>query len=237
MIITKNDYIYQLSFMPRLFPVNCYLIEETDRLTLIDAALPYSAKSIIKVAQKIGKPISNIVLTHAHNDHVGSLDALKALLPNVQVSISARDALLLKGDTTLLDDEPSSPIRGGIPKKIQTKPDILLKDGNLIGSLEVVTAPGHTPGSIALLDTRNGHLIAGDAFQIRGGIAVSGVLKPLFPFPALATWDKEAAIDSAKKLVNLNPRLLAVGHGVMIEQPIKMMSEAIDEASRLLQIK
>jgi len=88
-----------------------------------------------------------------------------------------------------------------------------------------------------LLDTRNGHLIAGDAFQIRGGIAVSGVIKPLFPFPALATWNKEAAIDSAKKLVNLNPKLLAVGHGLMIEQPIKMMSEAIDEASRLLQIK
>ncbi|HWI47659.1 MAG TPA: MBL fold metallo-hydrolase [Rummeliibacillus sp.] len=237
MKITKNDYIFQLSFMPNVFPVNCYLIEETDRLTLIDAALPYSAKSIIKAAQKIGKPIANIVLTHAHNDHVGSLDALKALLPNVQVSISARDALLLKGDTKLLEDEPSSPIRGGIPKKIQTKPDILLKDGNLIGSLEVITAPGHTPGSIALLDTRNGNLIAGDAFQIRGGIAVSGVLKPSFPFPALATWNKQVAIDSAKKLLEINPSLLAVGHGQMIEKPIQAMKQAIDDASRLLETK
>jgi len=237
MKITKNDYIFQLSFMPNVFPVNCYLIAETDRLTLIDAALPYSAKSIIKAAQKIGKPIANIVLTHAHNDHVGSLDALKALLPNVQVSISTRDALLLKGDTKLLEDEPSSPIRGGIPKKIQTKPDILLKDGNLIGSLEVVTAPGHTPGSIALLDTRNGNLIAGDAFQIRGGIAVSGVLKPSFPFPALATWNKQVAIDSAKKLLEINPSLLAVGHGQMIEKPIQAMKQAIDDASRLLETK
>ncbi|MFJ8263584.1 MBL fold metallo-hydrolase [Rummeliibacillus sp. NPDC094406] len=237
MKITKNDYIFQLSFMPNVFPVNCYLIEETDRLTLIDAGLPYSAKSIIKASQKIGKPIANIVLTHAHNDHVGSLDALKASLPNVQVSISARDALLLKGDTKLLEDEPSSPIRGGIPKKIQTKPDILLKDGNLIGSLEVVTAPGHTPGSIALLDTRNGNLIAGDAFQIRGGIAVSGVLKPSFPFPALATWNKQVAVDSAKKLIDLNPSLLAVGHGQMIEKPIQAMKQAIDDASRLLKTK
>lgn len=236
MKITKNDYIFQLSFMHRIFPVNCYLIEETDRLTLIDAALPYSAKSIIKAAQKIGKPIANIVLTHAHNDHVGSLDTLKALLPNVQVYISARDALLLKGDTKLLEGEPSTSIRGGVPKKIKTKPDILLKDGNLIGSLEVVTVPGHTPGSIALLDTRNGNLIAGDAFQIRGGIAVSGVLKPSFPFPALATWNKQVAIDSAEKLLKLNPSLLAVGHGEMIEQPVRIMKQAIDEATQLLQI-
>lgn len=234
MKVVQNGSVFQLSFMPQLFPVNCYLVEETDRLTLIDAALPYSAKGILKVVQEIGKPISNIVLTHAHDDHVGSLDALKALLPNVEVCISARDALLLKGDRTLLEDEPSTPIRGGVPKKIQTKPDALLKDGDLIGSLEVVTAPGHTPGSIALFDTRNGNLIAGDAFQIRGGIAVSGVVKPFFPFPALATWNKEVAIESAKKLVNLNPTLLAVGHGKMIKDPIIAMKQAIDDASRLI---
>ena len=234
MKITQHDHLFQLSFIPRLFPVNCYLIEETDRLTLIDAALPYSAKGIIKTAQQIGKPIANIILTHAHNDHIGSLDTLKTLIPNAKVSISARDSLLLKGDTTLLDDEPSTPIRGGVPKKIQTKPDILLKDGDLIGSLEVVTAPGHTPGSIALLDTRNGHLIAGDAFQIRGGIAVSGVVKPTFPFPAFATWNKQVSVDSAKKLVSLNPSLLAVGHGKIIEQPVQVMQQAIDVASQFI---
>lgn len=36
--------LYQLSFLPRAFPVNCYFVEEEDGLTLIDAALPYSAK-------------------------------------------------------------------------------------------------------------------------------------------------------------------------------------------------
>jgi glyoxylase-like metal-dependent hydrolase (beta-lactamase superfamily II) len=231
MKITKIGPIYQLSFMPRLFPVNCYLIEEKDRLTLIDTALPFSAKGIMSAATQIGKPIANIVLTHAHSDHVGSLDALKTLLPNVPVSISKRDALLLQGDTTLLENEPNSPIRGGIPKKILTKPDVLLKDGNLIGSLEVVTAPGHTPGSIALFDTRSGHLIAGDAFQVKGGIAVSGVIKPTFPFPGLGTWNKELAIESAEKLLSLDPNLLAVGHGHMIENPVQAMKQAIIEAS------
>ena len=51
-------------------------MEEEAGLTLIDAALPYSAKGILQ-AEKIGKPITKIVLTHAHDDHIGALDALK----------------------------------------------------------------------------------------------------------------------------------------------------------------
>lgn len=74
--IRKNT-VYQLTFLPRFFPVNCYLIEEDEELTLIDAALPYSAKGILKAAEDLGKPITRILLTHAHEDHVGALDALK----------------------------------------------------------------------------------------------------------------------------------------------------------------
>ena len=44
MKITKNSTVFQLSFMPKIFPVNCYIVEEESELTLIDAALPYSAK-------------------------------------------------------------------------------------------------------------------------------------------------------------------------------------------------
>ncbi|MED4213809.1 MBL fold metallo-hydrolase, partial [Priestia megaterium] len=90
--------VYQLSFLPRVFPVNCYFVEEEDGLTLIDAALPFCAKKILQSARKIGKPITNIVITHAHDDHVGALDAIKQELPNVPVYISKRDASLLEGD-------------------------------------------------------------------------------------------------------------------------------------------
>jgi len=234
MKITKNHTVFQLAFMPRLFPVNCYFVEEENELTLIDAALPYSTKSIIDTAKKLGKPISNIILTHAHDDHVGALDELKKLLPTAQISISARDSKLLAGDANLLPHEKNIPIRGGIPKKIETRPDILLKEGERIGSLEVIDSPGHTPGSITLLDTRNQSLIVGDAFQTRGGIAVSGKLRPLFPFPAFSTWDKMMALETAKKLLSYQPRLLATGHGKMIENPIELMKQAITHAEKRL---
>lgn len=230
MEIKKVDTIVQLSFMPKVFPVNCYFVEEGNGLTLIDAALPYSAKSIIHVAKKMGKQITRIIITHAHSDHIGALDKLKELLPDCQVCISSRDALLLDGNTTLLPHEKNTPIRGGIPKNSKTKPDVLLEEGNRVGSLEVIATPGHTPGSITLFDTRNRSLIVGDAFVTRGGLAVSGMMNPFFPFPALATWDKCTALESAKKLIDYKPSLLAVGHGKMLKQPEKLLEQAIAEA-------
>ncbi|AQX54404.1 MBL fold metallo-hydrolase [Priestia flexa] len=230
MRIIREGHLYQLTFLPRFFSVNCYLVEEDDSLTLIDAALPYSAKKILKAAKKINKPITRILLTHAHDDHVGALDKIKQLLPDVPVHISSRDARLMSGDITLDPNEPDTPIRGGVPKNLKTRADILLQNGDQIGSLIAIAAPGHTPGSMAYFDTRSRTLIAGDAFQTRGGMAVTGQLRPLFPFPAMATWNKETALQSAHKLLEYNPSLLAVGHGKMLKQPEKAITHAITKA-------
>ncbi|MBN2980331.1 MBL fold metallo-hydrolase [Cohnella algarum] len=227
MRVIREDTIWQLTFMPRFFPVNVYLVEEDDGLTLIDAGMPFSVKGILKTAERIGKPIARIVLTHAHDDHVGALDALKAALPDVPVCISERDARLLAGDVSLDEGEPQTPIRGGVPKKVRTRPNVLLRDGDRVGSLLAVAAPGHTPGSMAFLDTRNRALVAGDALQTRGGLAVSGQLKAGFPFPAFATWNKETALASARKLTGLRPALLAVGHGRMLKHPQQAMERIV----------
>jgi glyoxylase-like metal-dependent hydrolase (beta-lactamase superfamily II) len=235
MRIIHKQSVYQLTFLPRFFPVNCYLVEEEEGLTLIDAALPYSSKGIMQAARQIGKPIHRIVLTHAHGDHVGALDALKQELPEVPVYISKRDARLLSGDISLDAEEPQTPIRGGVPKKVKTRADVCLEDGDRIGSLVAISTPGHTPGSMSFLDTRNHALIAGDALQIRGGIAVSGQIKPWFPFPAMATWNKQASLESVRKLRDYQPSLLAVGHGSMIVEPKAWMDKAIAAAERNLQ--
>lgn len=210
------------------------MVEEGESLTLIDAALPYSMKGILKAAETIGKPISKIILTHAHEDHVGALDKIKEALPDVPVYISERDNRIMHGDTTLDEHEHQTPIKGGVPKKLKTRANILLKEGDLIGSLAAIETPGHTPGSMSFLDIRSKALIAGDAYQTRGGIAVAGDIVPWFPFPAFGTWSKETSIVSAKKLVNYQPKLLAVGHGEMLENPIREMEQAINRLEKKL---
>jgi glyoxylase-like metal-dependent hydrolase (beta-lactamase superfamily II) len=234
MRIRQYGSVYQLTFLPRAFPVNCYLVEEDQELTLIDAALPYSTKAILRAAKRIGKPITRIVLTHAHGDHIGALDALKQALPAAKVFISKRDAKLLEGNRALEADEPQTPIRGSVPKSVKTKPDVLLADGDRIASLQAISAPGHTPGHMAFIDTRSKALIAGDALQTRGGVAVSGTVKWFFPFPAMATWNKRAALDTAIKLRSYSPSLLAIGHGVVLENPLSALDQAIQQAGKAL---
>jgi glyoxylase-like metal-dependent hydrolase (beta-lactamase superfamily II) len=184
------------------------------------------------MSNKLKKPITRILLTHAHEDHIGALDALKELLPDATIYVSERDSRLMAGDFTLDKDEPDTPIRGGVPKNLKSRADVLLKDGDQIGSLVAVSSPGHTPGSFSYLDTRNNSLIVGDAYQTRGGFAVGGQMKALFPFPALATWNQEIALASAKKLRNCNPTLLATGHGKMIKEPQAIMDIAIIKAEQ-----
>lgn len=232
-VTTHGAYLIQLTRLPRLFPVNCYLVREDDGLTLIDTGLPGSAKTIIEAARQEGAAIRRIVLTHAHGDHLGSLDALHQQLPEAEVLISARDARFLSGDMSLDPDEPQLKLRGGY-QTVKTRPNRLLHDGDRVGSLQVVTTPGHTPGHIALFDQRDGSLIAGDAFQTRAGIAVSGTVRLLFPFPAMATWSRPLALASARQLRSLQPSRLAVGHGEILEQPLAEMDQAIAVTARQL---
>jgi DnaJ-domain-containing protein 1 len=49
----------------------------------------------------------------------------------------------------------------------------------------------------------------------------------LFPLPALSTWHKGLSLESARKLLALQPSLLAVGHGHVLSNPQAAMKRAI----------
>jgi glyoxylase-like metal-dependent hydrolase (beta-lactamase superfamily II) len=216
-----------LTRVTRFGMVNAFLVEEEDGLTLVDTTLPRSEKPILKAAEDLGRPIVRIALTHAHQDHIGSLDALAAKLPGVEVVISARDARLLEKDKTPEPGEPAdAKLRGGY-SGAATRPSRLLSPGDRVGSLEVVAAPGHTPGQVAFLDTRDRTLICGDAFSTLGGVATSAKVNPRFPLPALATWHRPTALATARALRALDPARLAPGHGKIVESPGPAMDAAI----------
>ncbi len=226
-----GQHLVQLTRRTPIFPVNCYLLREDDGLTLIDTALPGCARDILAAARALGAPIRRIALTHAHLDHAGSLDALRAALPDAEVIMSVREARIAAGDRTLDPAEPQTPIRGSY-LRLTTRPTRTVQPGERIGSLLVVAAPGHTPGQIAFLDTRDNALIAGDALSTHTGIAVAGIFRPLFPFLMMGTWHKLTALQTARALRARAPSRLAVGHGPVLADPVPALDTAIAEAAR-----
>jgi glyoxylase-like metal-dependent hydrolase (beta-lactamase superfamily II) len=210
--------------------VNAYLIAEDDGLTVVDTMLPGSAKSILAAAERLGAPIKRIALTHAHGDHIGSLDALAEALPGVEVLISERDSRLLLKDKTMDPGEPQSKLSGGYPGA-KTRPTRTLQSGDMVGSLEVIASPGHTPGHVAFLDRRDGTLLAGDAYTTLGGVATTTKFTLPFPLAAMSTWDGPTELQSARALRALEPNRLAPGHGGIVDAPLAAMDRAIAKAS------
>lgn len=204
--------------------VNAFLVREDDGFTLVDTTLGGGADELIGAARSAGGEIRRIALTHGHGDHVGSLDALKQRLASVEVLMPELDARIHAGERVVDGKLP-----GSWPK-IQTVPDVRLAGGERVGSLEVVPTPGHTPGHVSFLDTRDRTVIVGDVYTSIGGLAVSNHFHLVFPLAAMATWDKEKDLESARKLRGLGPSMLVVGHGGPVRNPGPEMDKAISGA-------
>jgi len=228
MRITSHKSLHQLTFVPRAFPLNCYLVERENSVILVDAGMPFCGKGIIRAAQDMDKPISHIVLTHGHQDHMGSVPIIKKQFPDAKICISKRDSALLEGDMSPREGESNNPIKGSIKPGLIIESENLLNDGDEVAGLHIISVPGHTPGSIAVYDEPSKALLCGDIFVSKGRFRLSGDTYPLFPFPDTATWDIKTSVVNAEKLLVLDIEILGTGHGNMVSNPINDMKQAID---------
>jgi glyoxylase-like metal-dependent hydrolase (beta-lactamase superfamily II) len=211
--------------LTRLRFVNAFLVREDDGFTLVDTTTGGAADKLIAAAEQAGGAIRRIALTHGHGDHVGSLDALKERL-GVEVLMPELDARIHAGENVV-----DGKLTGSWPK-IQTVPDVRLNAGDRVGSLEVVPSPGHSPGHVAFLDTRDRTLIAGDTYTTIGSVQVSDHFYWRFPLAAMATFDKAQDLESARALRALDPAVLVVGHGNAVRDPGAAMDRALARAPR-----
>lgn len=225
--------------LSRLGLFNAYLVRESDGLTLIDTTLPGGGKDILELARGVGLPVNRILLTHAHSDHVGSVDQLQHLLGKVALAIGSREARLLPKkpaqDRSLDPGEAPCKVKGGFPG-IATAPTHLLSAGELYGSLRCYATPGHTPGHFSFLDERDGTLYAGDALVTVGGRThVAGWSPWYFPPPNVATWHRPTARRAIEQLLGDVPagspiRRIAPGHGATLEGGSDLLAAALTEA-------
>lgn len=128
------------------YAVNCYVIgdEKTKEAVIVDPGA--DSKSILSVVNKHNLKVKYIILTHAHGDHIGALDAVKAET-NAPVYIHEAD------DSMLRDKHRNfTSLMGG--KAVEMGADKLLKDGDVltVGDIElnIIHTPGHSKGGISI---------------------------------------------------------------------------------------
>lgn len=223
-VIRLSDTLTQITFLGAL---NCYLLREADGFTLIDTTIKNRHKQILSAARDVGGTLRRILLTHAHGDHMGSLDGLYDTLGGtVDVAISERDAPLLRKDLSLRPGEPQRKPKGSLPGA-KTRPTHLLEDGELYGSLRCHYTKGHTPGHMSFLDERDGTLISGDALISMGELRPPNKTVWWFPLPEVATWDRPMALESARKLATLPVTGIATGHGKFVREGAAAIARAV----------
>lgn len=151
----------ELSYLPERFrSCNVYLLRCFDRVVLFDPSVsPDDVPSDL--------PVSMLIATHAHYDHIGALSAWKEDMPD-------RPFLMHEGDIPMLDDPAvnASQFFGRSAKF--PHPDRSFSDHERIAvdheyTLTAIHTPGHTMGSSCFLIERQDHetvvpvaLITGD---------------------------------------------------------------------------
>jgi glyoxylase-like metal-dependent hydrolase (beta-lactamase superfamily II) len=151
---------------------------------LIDSGCAYSAPELLAYLQD--KPLSYLVNTHTHEDHIGANGHLRRM--NSELKILAHPlALPILAEPRLR--QPLHPYRRlmwGWPEPSKGEQ---IADGEMIRmenfSFQVIYTPGHSPDHICLFESDRGWLFSGDLFvggrdrALSAGADIWGVLASL----------------------------------------------------------
>jgi len=195
---------------------NSYIIAR-EKLTIIDTGLPGSGKKILAYIKdeihRNPQEIEAIVITHYHMDHTGGIKAIRAAAPGAKIAVHQKEADYVSGK---IQPPIHKGLRGVFLRLVTAvmnpgffSPDIILNDGDQIGDLVCVYLPGHTSGSIGLLDKSARAFFCGDTLRSDGNHLLRG--------PEQFTMDLKEETQSLEKIASLDFDILLVGHGVPLK--------------------
>ena len=197
--------------------VRAFLLEAAGELTLIDTLFEDDARGVLDEIRRLGRrpgDLKHVVLTHAHRSHLGGVAELKRVT-GATVHAHEDEAEIVAGRRRAqrVTLRPMQSLRLwpfqaglalGLPKHRPCEVDRALVDGDRVGPLEVVHAPGHSPGHLAFWWPECAFLAAGDAVAAWPEFGAGWKAFNLDP-PRHAS--------SLRRLADLHPRILGVGHG------------------------
>lgn len=185
--------------------VSAYVLVRGNEAAVVDTGNPGSVDQIGDALATLGAnydDVRHLVLTHHHPDHIGSLPAVLERSPGAAAYAGEADI-------------------SNISAPIDVQP---VGDGDDVFGLQIINTPGHTPGSISVLDTGIGLLVAGDALNGNAeGTGISGANERF-------TQDMAVAGESIRKLAGFDFDIAAFGHGNPVEGGAGALVAALAEA-------
>ncbi|PJJ72608.1 glyoxylase-like metal-dependent hydrolase (beta-lactamase superfamily II) [Diaminobutyricimonas aerilata] len=218
--------------------VNCYLVEDSDGVLLVDTALPRTWLHLISAMEAIERPLSDlraVVLTHAHFDHVGMARRLQQEL-GLTVHVHADDEHLAAHPYSYAHETPRLlyPVQYPAAVPVLTRMALagalavrgvhevaFITDGqtlDLPGRPRVIHSPGHTFGHCGL------------HFADRDAVMTGDALVTLDPYTAeigpqivagAATADSAMALLSLEALAETDAARVLPGHGEILRTGIR----------------
>jgi glyoxylase-like metal-dependent hydrolase (beta-lactamase superfamily II) len=190
-----------------------YLWDWGDGVTVIDTGTAGSAAAIVQGIGAIGRrpeDVQEILLTHFHDDHRGGAAEL-VQYTRATVSAHRADAPVIRGQQPQpppVLTEAERPLAEAIIPRVPQAPAVEvcreLEDGDATaGGGVIVSVPGHTSGSIAILVPRLRLLFTGDTIASVNSNPILG------PFNI----DRAQAIESVRKQAGLEFDIACFGHG------------------------
>lgn len=189
--------------------VSAYVLVRQGETIVVDTGPSGNEQAIGALLNSLGvewNSVSDVILTHRHPDHVGSLGAIIEQAPDAARWTGAADLDAIGQDLGLVG----------------------VADGDEIAGLRVIGTPGHTAGHISIHDPLGGVLVAGDA--LNGGRAGSeGELTG--PNPDF-TDDLDLANASVSTLAGFEYDTVLVGHGEPVTENGSALVAALAEDLR-----
>ncbi len=202
-----------------------HLMVEGDRAAIIDTGTNYSVPLVLAAMRAKGlrpEQVDYVILTHIHLDHAGGAGRFMREFPNAMLTVHPRGARhmadpsrLIAGTVAVYGEEPTRRMYGDIlpvpaGRILETPHAASIRLNGR--ELQFLDTPGHARHHVAIVDTRSGHIFAGDVFGLSYREMDQDGRQFIIPTTSPVQFDPEPYHRSIDLVLGMKPEAVYVTH-------------------------